>query len=81
MNQSGIWVVAGATDYPARYKNHLKDRPLILCVGEQAVAGWRAQSSVLATWSEGESFALDVAGRYARRTCRLFPAVPVASIG
>ena len=70
-NQSGIWVVCRSDpDYPARYKNHLKDKapPILFCVGEQrllrgaglAIVGSRNVDS------EGESFALDVAGRCAR---------------
>lgn len=79
-NRSGIWVVCRSDpEYPARYRDHLKDKapPILYCAGDQALlhGGGLAIVGSRNVDSEGERFARDIAERCARQ------GVPVVSGG
>ncbi|MBI3985800.1 MAG: DNA-protecting protein DprA [Lentisphaerae bacterium] len=70
-NQSGIWVVCRSDpDYPARYKEHLKEKapPILFGAGERSLlqSGGLAIVGSRNVEAEGEAFARDVAAWCAR---------------
>ncbi len=70
-NQSGIWVICRSDpEYPARYKNHLKDKapPILFGAGERSLlqGGGLAIVGSRNVDAEGEGFARDVAEWCAR---------------
>ena len=70
-NQSGIWVICRSdSDYPKRYRDHLKDKapPILFGTGDRTLlqGGGLAIVGSRAVDADGETFARDVAERCAR---------------
>jgi predicted Rossmann fold nucleotide-binding protein DprA/Smf involved in DNA uptake len=70
-NQSGIWVVCRSdSDYPIRYREHLKEKapPILFGTGDRALlkGGGVAIVGSRSVDADGEAFARDVAARCAR---------------